>query len=50
MEKVLQVLNRMQADGVIERFAIGGGIAAYSLFGTLSDRRHRRLHITSGHR
>ena|SRR5258705_1047801 len=28
MEKVLQVLNRMQADGVIERFAIGGGIAA----------------------
>lgn len=28
MEKVIQVLNRMQADGVIERFAIGGGIAA----------------------
>ena len=28
MEKVLQVLNRMQADGVIEKFAIGGGIAA----------------------
>jgi len=28
MEKVLQVLNRMQDDGVIERFAIGGGIAA----------------------
>ena len=28
MEKVLQVLNRMQADGIIERFAIGGGIAA----------------------
>ncbi len=27
MEKVLQVLNRMQADGVIEKFAIGGGIA-----------------------
>jgi hypothetical protein len=28
MEKVIQVLNRMQADGIIERFAIGGGIAA----------------------
>lgn len=28
MEKVIQVLNRMQADGVIENFAIGGGIAA----------------------
>jgi hypothetical protein len=27
MEKVLEILNRMQADGVIERFAIGGGIA-----------------------
>lgn len=28
MEKVIQILNRMQADGVIEKFAIGGGIAA----------------------
>lgn len=28
MEKVIQVLNRMQADGVIENYAIGGGIAA----------------------
>jgi hypothetical protein len=28
MEKVIQVLNQMQADGVIEHFAIGGGIAA----------------------
>jgi hypothetical protein len=28
MQKVIQVLNRMQADGVIENFAIGGGIAA----------------------
>lgn len=28
MERVLQVLNRMQADGVVERYAIGGGIAA----------------------
>ena len=28
MEKVIEILNRMQADGVIERFAIGGGIAA----------------------
>ena len=28
MEKVIQVLNLMQADGIIERFAIGGGIAA----------------------
>jgi hypothetical protein len=27
MEKVIQVLNRMQADGIIEKFAIGGGIA-----------------------
>jgi len=27
MEKVIEILNRMQADGVIERFAIGGGIA-----------------------
>jgi hypothetical protein len=28
MEKVIEILNRMQADGVIENFAIGGGIAA----------------------
>ena len=28
MKEVLQVLNRMQADGIIEKFAIGGGIAA----------------------
>lgn len=28
MEKVIQVLNRMHADGIIEGFAIGGGIAA----------------------
>lgn len=28
MEKVIQVLNRMLADGVIEKYAIGGGIAA----------------------
>ena len=28
MEKVIQVLNRMQTDGVIEKYAIGGGIAA----------------------
>jgi len=28
MEKVIEILSRMQADGVIERFAIGGGIAA----------------------
>jgi len=28
MEKVIQILNRMQADGVIEKYAIGGGIAA----------------------
>jgi len=28
MEKVIQVLNQMQADGVIEKFAIGVGIAA----------------------
>src|SRR6266852_5359522 len=28
MEKVIEVLNRMQADGVIEKYAIGGGIAA----------------------
>ena len=28
MEKVIQVLNQMQADGVIEKYAIGGGIAA----------------------
>jgi hypothetical protein len=27
MEKVIQILNRMQADGVIEKYAIGGGIA-----------------------
>ncbi len=27
MEKVLETLNRMQADGVMEKFAIGGGIA-----------------------
>lgn len=28
LEKVIELLNRMQADGVIEKFAIGGGIAA----------------------
>jgi hypothetical protein len=28
MEKVIEILNRMQADGVIEKYAIGGGIAA----------------------
>ena len=28
MEKVIEILNRMQADGVFEKFAIGGGIAA----------------------
>ena len=28
MERVLQVLNQMQADGVVENYAIGGGIAA----------------------
>ena len=27
MEKVIEILNRMQADGVFEKFAIGGGIA-----------------------
>jgi hypothetical protein len=27
MEKVIEVLNQMQADGVFEKFAIGGGIA-----------------------
>ena len=28
MEKVIELLNRIQADGVIENFAIGGGVAA----------------------
>jgi len=28
MERVLQTLNQMRADGVIEKYAIGGGIAA----------------------
>jgi len=28
MEKVIEILNRMQADGVFEKYAIGGGIAA----------------------
>jgi|ERR1043165_4420826 hypothetical protein len=28
MERVLQVLNQMEADGVVENYAIGGGIAA----------------------
>jgi len=28
MERDLQLLNRMKAEGVIEKFAIGGGIAA----------------------
>jgi hypothetical protein len=27
MEKVIELLNHMQADGVIEKYAIGGGIA-----------------------
>ena len=28
MERVIQILNRMEADGVIDNYAIGGGIAA----------------------
>ena len=28
MEKTLQVLNRMEAEGVVGRYAIGGAIAA----------------------
>lgn len=28
MERVIQVINRMEADGVINNYAIGGGIAA----------------------
>ena len=28
MERVIQVINRMQAEGVIDKYAIGGGIAA----------------------
>lgn len=28
MEKVIELLNCMQADGILEKFAIGGGIAA----------------------
>ena len=28
MEKVIEILNRMQADGAIEKYAIRGGIAA----------------------
>ncbi len=28
MERVIQVINRMEADGVIAKYAIGGGIAA----------------------
>jgi hypothetical protein len=28
MERVIQVLNRMQSDGVVDNYAIGGGIAA----------------------
>lgn len=28
MERVLQVINRMEADGVIDDYAIGGGIAS----------------------
>lgn len=28
MERVIEILNQMQSDGVIERFAIGGGVAA----------------------
>lgn len=27
MEKVIEILNRMKADGVLQNFAIGGGIA-----------------------
>ena len=28
MERVIQVINRMEADGVIDNYAIGGGIAS----------------------
>jgi hypothetical protein len=28
MEKVIEILNRMHSDGIVEKFAIGGGIAA----------------------
>jgi hypothetical protein len=38
MEKVIELLNRMQADGVLQNFAIGGGIAAiYYLEPYLTD-------------
>src|SRR5260370_1041272 len=38
MERVIQVINRMQADGVIGNYAIGGGIAAiYYLEPYLTD-------------
>jgi hypothetical protein len=38
VERVIQVINRMQADGVIENYAIGGGIAAiYYLEAYLTD-------------
>ena len=38
MERVIQVINRMKADGVVENYAIGGGIAAiYYLEAYLTD-------------
>lgn len=38
MEKVIEVLNRMKAEGVIQNFAIGGGIASiYYLEPYLTD-------------
>jgi hypothetical protein len=38
MERVIQVINRMETDGVIENYAIGRGIAAiYYLEPYLTD-------------
>jgi hypothetical protein len=38
VERVIQVINRMKADGVVENYAIGGGIAAiYYLEAYLTD-------------
>jgi len=38
MERVIQVINRMEADGVIDDYAIGGGIASiYYLEPYLTD-------------
>jgi hypothetical protein len=30
MKQTLDIINRMEADGIVDRYAIGGAVAAYN--------------------